>query len=159
MLLLGIELHHLQIRSIHSLDRTYDVYVYTRSAKTHVRSYVGLARTIYIRCTYGIFGREITKYTVIYGAYLRFWPTLVICIRVWSEISIYVYGRYAIFVCTIPANPMYVVCYALFFVCTIPANPMYVVCYVLRSTCSHFVCACCLVCEYLRYVLRVVCYA
>jgi len=29
--------------------------------------YVGLARTIYIRCIYGIFGREITKYTVIYG--------------------------------------------------------------------------------------------
>jgi tRNA splicing endonuclease len=28
-------------------------------------SYVGLARTIYIRCIYGIFGREITKYTVI----------------------------------------------------------------------------------------------
>jgi hypothetical protein len=27
--------------------------------------YVGLARTIYIRCVYGIFGREITKYTVI----------------------------------------------------------------------------------------------
>ena len=25
---------------------------------------------------YGIFGREITKYTVIYGAYIRFWPTL-----------------------------------------------------------------------------------
>ena len=37
---------------------------------------VGLARTIYIRCTYGIFGREITKYTGIYGVYIRFWPTL-----------------------------------------------------------------------------------
>jgi len=37
---------------------------------------LGLARTIYIRCTYGIFGREITKYTVIYGVYIRFWPTL-----------------------------------------------------------------------------------
>ena len=31
---------------------------------------------IYIRCIYGIFGREITKYTVIYGVYIRFWPTL-----------------------------------------------------------------------------------
>jgi hypothetical protein len=30
---------------------------------------VGLARTIYIRCIYGMFGREITKY-------IRFWPTL-----------------------------------------------------------------------------------
>jgi hypothetical protein len=39
-----------------------------------------LARTIYIRCVYGIFGREITKYTVIYGAYIRFWPTLAVCI-------------------------------------------------------------------------------
>jgi len=37
---------------------------------------LGLARTIYIRCMYGIFGREITTYTVIYGAYIRFWPTL-----------------------------------------------------------------------------------
>jgi len=27
----------------------------------------------------GIFGREITKYTVIYGAYIRFWPTLLMC--------------------------------------------------------------------------------
>jgi len=37
-----------------------------------------LARTIYIRCKYGIFGREIIEYTVIYGVYIRFWPTLVI---------------------------------------------------------------------------------
>jgi len=36
-----------------------------------------LARTIYIRCIYGNVGREITNYTVIYGAYIRFWPTLV----------------------------------------------------------------------------------
>jgi hypothetical protein len=32
--------------------------------------------TIYIRCIYGYFGREITKYTVIYGIYIRCWPTL-----------------------------------------------------------------------------------
>jgi len=39
--------------------------------------YVGLASTIYIRCIYrGIFGREITEYTVIYGVYIQFWPTL-----------------------------------------------------------------------------------
>jgi hypothetical protein len=37
---------------------------------------VGLARTIYIRCKYCIFGREITKNTVIYGVYIQFWPTL-----------------------------------------------------------------------------------
>jgi hypothetical protein len=30
--------------------------------------FVELARTIYIRCIYGNFGRGITKYTVIYGA-------------------------------------------------------------------------------------------
>ena len=36
---------------------------------------VGLARTIYIRCIYGIFGRETTIYTVVYGAHIRFWPT------------------------------------------------------------------------------------
>jgi len=39
-----------------------------------------LARTIYIRCIYGIFGRKITKYTVVYGVYIQFWPTLVMCI-------------------------------------------------------------------------------
>jgi len=39
---------------------------------------VGLASTIYIRCMQ-YFGREITKYTVIYGAYTRFWPTLNMC--------------------------------------------------------------------------------
>jgi hypothetical protein len=27
-------------------------------------------------CIYSLFGRELTKYTVIYGAYIRFWPTL-----------------------------------------------------------------------------------
>ena len=29
---------------------------------------VGLARTIHTGCIYAVFGREITKYTVIYGA-------------------------------------------------------------------------------------------
>ena len=31
---------------------------------------------IYIQCVYGIFGRGITIYTVIYGVYIRYWPTL-----------------------------------------------------------------------------------
>jgi hypothetical protein len=39
---------------------------------------LGLARTICIRCIYGIFGREITKYTAIYGAHIRFSPTVII---------------------------------------------------------------------------------
>jgi len=30
-----------------------------------------MARTTYIRCIYGIFGREITKYTVLCGVYIR----------------------------------------------------------------------------------------
>jgi len=38
--------------------------------------FLGLARTIYIRFIHGMFGREITKYTVKYGVYIRFWPTL-----------------------------------------------------------------------------------
>ena len=41
-----------------------------------VHTYLGLARTIYIRCICGVFGRDITKYTVIYGVYIRFRPTL-----------------------------------------------------------------------------------
>jgi hypothetical protein len=32
----------------------------------------------YLRCIYGIIGRLFTKYTVIYGVYIRFWPTLLI---------------------------------------------------------------------------------
>jgi len=31
---------------------------------------LGLARTIYVRCIYVIFGKEITKYTAIYGVYI-----------------------------------------------------------------------------------------
>jgi hypothetical protein len=30
----------------------------------------------YIWCTYGVFSREITIHTVIYGADIRLWPTL-----------------------------------------------------------------------------------
>jgi len=39
----------------------------TQVQNGYARSFIGLARTIYIRCIYGMFGREITKYTVIYG--------------------------------------------------------------------------------------------
>jgi hypothetical protein len=41
-------------------------------------SCVGLARNIYVRFIYGIFGRKITEYTVIYCVYIRFWPALVL---------------------------------------------------------------------------------
>jgi hypothetical protein len=39
---------------------------------------LGLARTIYIRCIYGNFGREITIYAVIYNVFVQSWPTLYI---------------------------------------------------------------------------------
>jgi hypothetical protein len=38
--------------------------------------WVGLARTIYMRCIYCIFGRDITKYMVMYGVCIQFWPIL-----------------------------------------------------------------------------------
>ena len=62
---------------------------------THICRVGQNARTIYIRCIYGIFGREITNYTVIYGAYIRFWPTLHICIctHVFTHTHMYVRGR------------------------------------------------------------------
>ena len=50
--------------------------VYPQIVQRMVTAYSGLARTIYIRCIHGVFGRGITKYTVIYGGYTRLWPTL-----------------------------------------------------------------------------------
>ena len=41
---------------------------------------------IYIRCIYGIFGRKITKYTVIYDVYMWFWPTLYIYLFITDNI-------------------------------------------------------------------------
>ena len=35
-----------------------------------------LARIIFIRRIYGVFGREITKCTVLYGVIIRIWPFL-----------------------------------------------------------------------------------
>jgi len=54
------------------------VYVYQKPARLEVGGEKRLVghnhtSTVYIRCS---FGREITKYTVIYGAHIRFWPTL-----------------------------------------------------------------------------------
>jgi len=50
-----------------------------RSAQTtseKFAAFLGLARTIYVWCTNDCFGREITKYTVIYGVSIQLWPTL-----------------------------------------------------------------------------------
>ena len=55
---------------------------------TFIVTYVGLARTIYIRCICGIFGREITKNTVIYGVCKRFWPTLDISYIIYLRLSL-----------------------------------------------------------------------
>ena len=43
----------------------------------------------HIRCMYGIFCRNVTKYTVIYGVYIRFWPTLQICYTLLADASDY----------------------------------------------------------------------
>ena len=64
-------------------------------------TYIGLARTICIRCIYGIFGREITKYTVIYGVYIWFWPTLHIYtphMTVYLVISLPEYRTYTVYI-------------------------------------------------------------
>ena len=42
-------------------------------------SCVGLARTIYIRCIYGIVCRDCIECRAIYSVYIRFWPTLFMC--------------------------------------------------------------------------------
>ena len=47
-----------------------------QASKQHFNIVIGLAKTIYIRCTFGIFGLNITKYTVYIYVYIRFWPTL-----------------------------------------------------------------------------------
>ena len=36
---------------------------------------------------YGILGREMTKYTVIYGVYIRFWPTYIVAVIGTSSLS------------------------------------------------------------------------
>jgi hypothetical protein len=41
---------------------------------------------MYIRCIYGVVGMEITKYTVIHGVYIRFWPAL----RIFSSSAFFV---------------------------------------------------------------------
>jgi len=45
-------------------------YYRTASSQPDCCKCVGLARTMYLRCVYGIFGWEITLNTVIYGVYL-----------------------------------------------------------------------------------------
>ena len=47
-------------------------YGQARSIIKRVLAWLGLAGIIYIRFIYGIIGREITEYTVIYGVYIRF---------------------------------------------------------------------------------------
>jgi hypothetical protein len=45
----------------------------TRVHQNHIYTiYIYIYVNIYIQCIYGIFGREITKHTVIYGVYARF---------------------------------------------------------------------------------------
>jgi len=55
-------------------DVTISTHLLTISTWMHM-SRVGQNHT-YICCIHGIYGREITNCTVIYGVYMRFWPTL-----------------------------------------------------------------------------------
>jgi len=52
------------------------IYIYILGRKIHGHTCRVCQYHIYIRCMYGNYGREITKYTVIHGAYVRFWPAL-----------------------------------------------------------------------------------
>jgi len=65
--------------------------MYITHPHMHTYIHVGLARTIYIRCTYGIFGLEITKYTVYIYVYIRFWPTLHTRIHAYTHTYIHAY--------------------------------------------------------------------
>ena len=48
-------------------------------------------------CIHGVFGRKITKYTVIYGAYIRFWPTRLMIRVGQNHTFIGIYGVYTEF--------------------------------------------------------------
>ena len=63
-------------------DDVHGLYRMCRVGQNHIYVYIYIYIYIYIRGVYGIFGRVITEYTVIYGAYLRFRPTLRMCLRV-----------------------------------------------------------------------------
>ena len=67
-------------------------YIVLQPVMSQYAVFLGLARTIYIRCIYGIFGREIIKYTVIYGVYIRLWPTLMLCQYAVFSFSDRIYG-------------------------------------------------------------------
>jgi len=45
---------------------------------------------VYIRSTYVIFDRQITKYTVIYGVHIHLWPTLVILLYMRSYMFVHI---------------------------------------------------------------------
>ena len=53
------------------LDRTIYIRCVYGIFGREITKYVGLARTIYIRCVYGIFGRETTKYVGWPELYIR----------------------------------------------------------------------------------------
>jgi len=80
--------------------RAYTVYIYG-SGQPYL--YIGLAKTIYIRCIHGIFGREFTKYTGIYGAY-----TVFLAGKFAMYMYVYKYGVYTVllawkppYICTV----------------------------------------------------------
>ena len=57
---------------------TYTVYIlYLWQGNREIHGHIRCIYTRYIWCIYRIYGREIAKYTVKYGVYIQFWPTLV----------------------------------------------------------------------------------
>jgi hypothetical protein len=54
----------------------FSVFAASRETTRNRVPYIGLVIIKYTQCIYGMFGREITKYMVIYSAYIRFLTTL-----------------------------------------------------------------------------------
>ena len=50
--------------------------------------HLGLVRTVYIRFIFGVLGGETTNYTIMYVAYIRFWPTLITLLGASSSFKI-----------------------------------------------------------------------
>jgi len=74
-------------------------------------SWVGLARTIHLRCIYGIFGREFIEYKVMYSVYVQFWPTLIMH----ASFSLIDVGSSFYCLCVGMARTMYIRCiYSIF---------------------------------------------
>ena len=73
---------HIELPIFYHVDVNIYIYIY-------IYIYIWMARTIYVQCINGIFGRDLTKYTVIYGVHVRFWPTLNKCAHTYSHMHMF----------------------------------------------------------------------